>query len=122
MVNELKIAETLKELGVPADLSGYFYLRKAIELMVQDMSYMHGITKKLYPDVAKKFNTTPSRAERAIRHAIEVACYRGNIELQHKIFGNTVDANKGKPTNSEFIVTVADWLKMTCSKKREATE
>lgn len=114
MMYELKISEILKELGTPANLLGYFYLKDAIELVVKDITLMCAITKKLYPNVAKKHNTTPSRVERAIRHAIEVSWCRGNIELQNKMFGYTVDATKCKPTNSEFIGTVADWLKMTC--------
>lgn len=117
MINELKISETLKELGTPADLLGYYYLKYAIELMLQDMSLMKSITKKLYPMIAKKFNTTCSKVERAVRHAIEVACERGNIQLHHKLFGFTIDQNKCKPTNSEFIVTIADWLNMTCGKE-----
>ena len=117
MTNELKIAETLKELGTPANLLGYFYLKHAIEVVLQDISLVHYITTKLYPMIAEKFNTTPSKVERAIRHAIEVSWCRGNIELQNKLFGYTVDATKCKPTNSEFIGTVADWLNMTCCKK-----
>ena len=114
MSKELKIAETLKECGTPADLSGYFYLKYAIDAMLQDMSLMHNITKRLYPMIAKKFNTSASRVERAIRHAVEVAWERGNIELHHKLFGYTIAQSKCKPTNSEFIVTVVDWLNMTC--------
>ena len=112
MKNELKIAEILKELGTPADLLGYFYLKYAIWLMSQDMSLMNDVTTILYPTIANKFNTTLWRVERAIRHAIEVAWARGNIELHHKLFGYTIDQAKGRPTNSEFIVTVADWLNM----------
>lgn len=117
MTNELKIAETLKELGTPADLLGYFYLKYAIELMLQDMSLMNSITKKLYPMIAKRFNTTTSKVERAIRHAIEVSCKRGNIKLRQKLFGFTIDPIKCKPTNSEFIVTVVDWLNMNDAKE-----
>ena len=117
MKNELKIAEILKELGTPADLLGYFYLKYAIELMLEDMSLMKSITKKLYPMIAKEFNTTTSKVERAIRHAIEVAWERGNIELHHKLFGYTIDQIKCKPTNSEFIVTVVDWLNMNDAKE-----
>ena len=114
MTKELKISETLKELGIPANLTGYFELKYAIEVTMQDIYLIHHITKKLYPMIATKFNATPSKVERAIRHAIEVGWCRGNIELQNKLFGYTVDATKCKPTNSEFIGTVADWLNMTC--------
>lgn len=119
MNNELKISEILKELGTPADLLGYHYLKYAVELMLQDMSLMKSITKKLYPMIAKKFNTTCSRVERTIRHAIEVACEKGNIQLHHKLFGFTIDPNKCKPTNSEFIVTVVDWLNMNEAKESD---
>lgn len=107
---KLIITNLLKELGVPANINGYHHLRYAIELIMKDMNYMNVITKKLYPDVAKQFNSTPSRVERAILHAIEVSWYKGNVELQNKLFGYTVDKDKGKPTNSEFLITVADWL------------
>ena len=113
MINELKISEVLKELGVPANLVGYFYLKCAIELMVDDFSFVTQITKKLYPAIARKFNVQTHCVERAIRHAIEVGWSRGNMELQSKIFGYTIDAEKGKPTNTEFMSAVADWLKMT---------
>lgn len=117
MINEFKIAETLKELGTPANLLGYFYLKYAIELMQQDMTLVNAITRRLYPAIATKFNTTPSKVERAIRHAIENGWHRGNVESQNKIFGYTIDKTQYKPTNGEFIVTIADWLNMTCCKE-----
>lgn len=110
MENKQIITRHLKGLGVPANLSGYSYLQYAIELVKNDFSYLRAITKRLYPAVAKEFNTTASRAERCIRHAIETGWNRGNIEFQNKLFGYTVDSNKGIPTNSEFIATVADYL------------
>lgn len=117
MISELQISETLKELGVPADLFGYFYLKYAVEVVSQDYSLIHQITKRVYPAIAEKFNTTCSRVERTIRVAIEVGWNRGNIKFQNKLFGFTVEMAKGKPTNSEFIVTVADWLNMICCDK-----
>lgn len=108
----LTITNTLKELGVPASLLGYHYLRYAIDLMANDMSLVNKITKQLYPEVAKQFKTTISRAERAMRHAIETGWNRGNNDLQCKLFSYTVDAKKGKPTNGEFIATVADYICM----------
>ena len=106
------ISKVLKELGVPAHLKGYHYIRYAAELLIDDISligYMTGI----YCDVAEKFDDTPSRVERAIRNAIEVGWRRANVVFANKMFGYTVDSNKGKPTNSEFIVTVADYILMT---------
>ncbi len=106
------ITNTIKELGIPAHIKGYHYVRRAIELMVEDISLMDLITKALYPKVAKEFDTTPSRTERAIRHAIDTGWNRGNIDFTSKLFGYTINANKGKPTNSEFIATVADYILM----------
>ena len=94
----------------PAHIKGYQYLREAILLTIEDMDIINAVTKVLYPTVAKKFNTTPSRVERAIRHAIEVAWDRGDIETLQKFFGYTVSNIKGKPTNSEFIAMIADRL------------
>lgn len=119
MKNELKISETLKELGVPVNLSGYFYLKYAVEVMLEDMSLVHYITKKLYPMVATKFNTTPSRVERAIRHAIEVGWHKGDSKLRRELFRNTIDKTQYQPTNSEFIATIADWLNMTCGNETD---
>ena len=109
---ESKITKIIHEIGVPAHIKGYLYLREAIGLVIKDMDYLGAITKELYPHVAEKFNTTPSRVERAIRHAIEVAWTRGNIDTINHFFGYTVDNNKGKPTNSEFIALIADKLRL----------
>lgn len=98
--------------GVPAHIKGYQYLREAIILTINDMDIINAVTKVLYPEVAKKFGTTPSRVERAIRHAIEVAWDRGDIEVLQKFFGYTVSNIKGKPTNSEFIAMIADCLSL----------
>ena len=97
---------------MPAHIKGYLYLREAIRIVIDDMDYLGAVTKELYPAVATKFNTTPSRVERAIRHAIEVAWNRGKIDTIDKIFGYTVNNNKGKPTNSEFIALIADKLRL----------
>lgn len=106
------ITKIIKELGIPASIKGYHYARYAIELMINDITLMDAITKKLYPKIAKEFNTTPSRAERAIRHAIETGWNRANTDFAYNLFGFTVDANKAKPTNSEFLVTIADYISM----------
>lgn len=107
------ITNSIKELGIPANLQGYHYIRYAIELMINDITLMNAITKTLYPTVAKQFNTTPRKAERSIRHAIETGWDRANIDFADELFGYSVNANKGRPTNSEFIVTVADYILMT---------
>ena len=104
------VTDIIHEIGVPAHIKGYQYLREAIILTIKDMDMINAVTKVLYPEVAKKFNTTPSRVERAIRHAIEVAWDRGDIEVLQKFFGYTVSNIKGKPTNSEFIAMIADSL------------
>ena len=104
------VTEIIHEIGVPAHIKGYQYLREAIILTINDMEMINAVTKVLYPEVARKFNTTPSRVERAIRHAIEVAWDRGDIEVLQKYFGYTVSNIKGKPTNSEFIAMIADSL------------
>lgn len=104
--------------SVPAHIKGYQYLREAIILTINDMDIINAVTKVLYPEVARKFNTTPSRVERAIRHAIEVAWDRGDIETLQKFFGYTVSNIKGKPTNSEFIAMIADCLSL----RRRAAE
>lgn len=106
-----KITDIIHTLGIPAHISGYKYVRKAIELAVTDDSYLDAITKKLYPAVAKEFGTTWSRVERAIRHAIESAWDRGNVDTLSDVFGYTVNPDKGKPTNSEFIALLADSIK-----------
>ena len=107
---EAMVTDIIHEIGVPAHIKGYQYLREAIVLTSNDMEMLGGVTKVLYPAVAKKFNTTPSRVERAIRHAIEVAWDRGDVEVLQKFFGYTVSGIKGKPTNSEFIAMIADRL------------
>ncbi len=106
------ITKILHELGVPSHIKGYQYIREGIALLYQRPEIIGGITKELYPEIAKKFNTTVSRVERAIRHAIEVSWNRGNWDLMEEIFGHSVDIDKAKPTNSEFIVTVADKLRL----------
>lgn len=105
---EATVADILREIGIPARILGYQYVREAIKLTVRDMTLMHSMTKTLYPATAEKFNTTPSRVERAIRHAIEVAWDRGDLETLQKYFGYTVSSAKGKPTNGEFIAMLAD--------------
>ena len=109
---EQKITLILKELGVPAHLKGHGYLRYAIGRVTEDHTYIETVTKLLYPEVAKHFQTTSSRVERAIRHAIEVAWSRGNPDVLTEYFGYTVNAGKGKPTNSEFIAMLAEDLKV----------
>ncbi len=105
-----KVTSVIHEVGVPAHIKGYQYVREAIIIAVQDMEVINAVTKVLYPEVAHRFGTTPSRVERAIRHAIEVAWDRGDIEVLQKYFGYTVSNIKGKPTNSEFIAMIADSL------------
>ena len=109
---ELRVTSIIHEIGVPAHIKGYQYLREAIRLAVEDMEVINAVTKVLYPTVARKFGTTPSRVERAIRHAIEVAWDRGDLETLQKYFGYTVSNAKGKPTNSEFIAMIADRLQL----------
>lgn len=109
---EIKVTNIIHEIGVPAHIKGYQYLRDGIIMVVNNIEIINQITKQLYPDLAKKYKTTPSRVERAIRHAIEVAWNRGQIETVDSIFGYTVNSNKGKPTNSEFIAMVADKLRL----------
>lgn len=109
---EASITAIIHEIGVPAHVKGYQYLREAISMVVMDMEIINAVTKILYPEVARKFNTTASRVERAIRHAIELAWDRGEVEILHKYFGYTPESIKGKPTNSEFIAIIADRLKL----------
>jgi len=109
---EALVTNIIHEVGVPAHIKGYQYLREAIMMVVEDIDMINQITKQLYPEIAQKFKTTSSRVERAIRHAIEVAWSRGKIEATESIFGYTVDSNKGKPTNSEFIAMIADKLRL----------
>lgn len=109
---ETKITKIIQEIGIPAHIKGYLYIREAITMVIDDMDYLGAVTKELYPAVANRFNTTPSRVERAIRHAIEVAWNRGKVETLDRIFGYTVNNAKGKPTNSEFIALIADKLRL----------
>ena len=115
---ESTVTDIIHEIGVPAHIKGYQYLREAIILTIRDMDMINAVTKALYPEVARKFSTTPSRVERAIRHAIEVAWDRGDIEVLQKFFGYTVSNIKGKPTNSEFIAMIADHLSL---KQKQST-
>ena len=109
---EMEITNIIHEIGVPAHIKGYQYIRSAITMVVDDIDLLSAVTKELYPEIAKKYNTTPSRVERAIRHAIEVAWNRGKIDTIDKLFGYTVHTDKGKPTNSEFIAIIADKLRL----------
>lgn len=109
---EALVTNVIHEVGVPAHIKGYQYLREAIIMVVNNIEVINQITKQLYPDIAKKYGTTPSRVERAIRHAIEVAWGRGQADVVESIFGYTVSASKGKPTNSEFIAMIADKLRL----------
>jgi two-component system, response regulator, stage 0 sporulation protein A len=109
---EALVTNIIHELGVPAHIKGYQYLREAIMMVINDIDIINQITKQLYPEIAKKFKTTPSRVERAIRHAIEVAWSRGEQSSVERIFGYTISAAKGKPTNSEFIAMIADKLRL----------
>lgn len=109
---EALVTNIIHEVGVPAHIKGYQYLREAIMMVVTDIDIINQITKQLYPEIAQKYKTTPSRVERAIRHAIEVAWGRGQADTVENIFGYTVSAAKGKPTNSEFIAMIADKLRL----------
>ena len=109
---EALVTNIIHEVGVPAHIKGYQYLREAIIMVINDIDVINQITKQLYPDIAVKYHTTPSRVERAIRHAIEVAWGRGQQDVVERIFGYTVSAAKGKPTNSEFIAMIADKLRL----------
>ena len=109
---EALVTNLIHEVGVPAHIKGYQYLREAIMMVVNDIDVINQITKSLYPQIARKYSTTPSRVERAIRHAIEVAWGRGQQEAVENIFGYTISASKGKPTNSEFIAMIADKLRL----------
>lgn len=113
---QISITRTLHELGVPSHIKGYQYIREGIALVYKKPEMIGGITKELYPEIAEKYDSTVSRVERAIRHAIEVSWNRGNWDLMEDIFGHSVDIDKAKPTNSEFIVTIADKLRLEFSK------
>ncbi len=105
-----EIVELLRRVGVPANIKGYIYLKDALDMCYSDRSYFEAITKRLYPGIAKREDTTPSRVERAIRHAIEVSWGRGDLKTLQKIFGYTTNANHDHPTNSEFIATLTEQL------------
>ena len=109
---EREVTAVIHEVGVPAHIKGYQYVREAIVIAVQDMDVINAVTKVLYPEVARRYNTTPSRVERAVRHAIEVAWDRGDLETLQRYFGYTVSNTKGKPTNSEFIAMIADRIRL----------
>ena len=109
---EEDVTDMIHEMGVPAHIKGYQYLREAIMMSVEDNNMLSSITKILYPTIAKRYQTTPSRVERAIRHAIEVAWSRGKMETLDALFGYTVNTGKGKPTNSEFIALIADRIRL----------
>ena len=115
---EIRVTENLHLIGVPAHIKGYHYLREAIMLAIENPDIINSVTKELYPTVSKKFSSTPSRVERAIRHAIEVAWDRGDVEVLTEFFGYTIQNEKGKPTNSEFIAMIADKLRLKM--KRES--
>lgn len=110
-VSEQKVSELITQLGIPASIKGYRYLISSILLAIEDFNIIDSITKELYPAVAKIYKTTSSRVERGIRHAIEVAWSRGNVDVLNDLFGYTIDVNKGKPTNSEFIAMIATKLR-----------
>lgn len=109
---DVEVTSILHQMGVQAHIKGYQYLRDAIVFVIEDINLLGAVTKELYPMIAEKYNTTASRVERAIRHGIELAWDRGNIDLMNKYFGYTIDVERGKPTNSEFIAMIADKLKM----------
>lgn len=109
---EVEVTRIIHEIGVPAHVKGYQYLRDAIMLVVEEIGYLGAVTKELYPTIADKYDTTPSRVERAIRHAIELAWDRGDLDRINKFFGYTINGDRGKPTNSEFIAIIADKLRL----------
>lgn len=115
---ESLVTSIIHEVGVPAHIKGYQYVREAIMIAVEDMEVINSVTKVLYPEVAKRYGTTPSRVERAIRHAIEVAWDRGDLETLQRFFGYTVSNAKGKPTNSEFIAMISDRIRLQLKVKR----
>ncbi|MFZ5943412.1 MAG: sporulation transcription factor Spo0A [Bacillota bacterium] len=110
---EVEVTNIIHQMGVPAHIKGYQYLRDAILLVIEEVNLLGAVTKELYPMIAEKYSTTPSRVERAIRHAIELAWDRGNVEMMNKFFGYTINLDRGKPTNSEFIAMVADKLRLS---------
>ena len=108
----IKVSKILHELGIPSHIKGYQYIRDAITMVYKDQNLIGGITKELYPEIGKKYNASVTRVERAIRHAIEVSWNRGDWYLMEEIFGHSVDIDRAKPTNSEFIVTIADKMRL----------
>ena len=115
---QVSISKMLHELGIPSHIKGYQYIRDGISIIFENPDVIGGITKELYPEIADKYKTTVSRVERAIRHAIEVSWNRGNWDFMEEIFGHSVDIDKAKPTNSEFLVTIADKLRLDSYKIR----
>lgn len=109
---DVEVTNIIREIGIPAHIKGYQYLRDAILMIIEEMDLLGAVTKVLYPMIAEKYSTTPSRVERAIRHAIEVAWGRGNSDMINRVFGYTVQLDKGKPTNSEFMAMIADKLRL----------
>lgn len=109
---DAEVTSVIREVGIPAHIRGYSYLRDAILMVIDNMDLINAVTKSLYPTIAQKYRTTPSRVERAIRHAIEVAWNRGNLEAIEEMFGYTVSRDKGKPTNAQFIAMVADRMRV----------
>ncbi len=109
---QLKVSELLHDLGIPSQIKGYQYLREGILMLYEQASLIGGITKEVYPEIASRYNTTPSRVERAIRHAIEVSWNRADYEVMNKIFGHSIDYDRAKPTNSEFMATLSDSLRL----------
>ncbi len=109
---EIQTSQLLHNLGVPSQIKGYQYLREGILLLYRNTDFIGGITSVLYPEIAKRHNTTPTRVERAIRHAIEISWNRGDYQIMNKLFGNSIDFDRSKPTNSEFLVTVSDALRL----------
>lgn len=106
------VTQIIHEVGIPAHIKGYQFIRSAIMMAISDIDSINYITKQLYPSIAKQYQTTPSRVERAIRHAIEVAWNRGKPEIMNELFGYTISSGKGKPTNSEFIAMIADKIRL----------
>ena len=118
---EISVTKLLHDLGVPSHIKGYQYIREGVILMYEKPDIVGAITKELYPEIANRFDTTVSRVERAIRHAIEVSWNRGDIDLMEEIFGHSVDYDRAKPTNSEFIVTVSDKLRLEFNKAKKVS-
>ena len=113
---QITITKVLHELGIPSHIKGYQYIREGVTLVYNNPKIIGGITKELYPEIAKKYHSTTSRVERAIRHAIEISWNRANWDFMEDLFGYSVDIDKAKPTNSEFIVTIADKLRLDFNK------